>query len=561
MSIHSENLKQIREPMEVYCGMTATLPITLTTTLTEWTDKVIADTNLSESLRNNWDLLDLAYFENGVALDGSQVMYTNHTASATNGKYGLVLATGASATITITASQNIPAVALIFPQGTGTLTYTYNGTDIDTPIRSTVTIPVDATSASIEINATSKTVLSSVRAGAEFEWSNDELISVRLDLRSNLERVNPSFEISSIEIRAYYPEDLSEIMQVFGEGVPIWYYAGYPDEYSETRNFYLSQPATQEDGIITISADDASYLLDDGHIETQVLQTSQRNGMQRLYRWMIKQIEDCGIRLHYEAEPALQTNNLWRSIVFLDGSARDHIANIMAYSRMGGWYPRYVDAGLPMLEWSEPTPKWDIYEEDCGDVVRIAERTINKLTTESEYGLISDAVCQDDWETIQTDVKVRAGKRTTLNFSDSWWWAYNIPHNRETIWETLDSVQWISDITGSVNVRGKECTWEMSQRTLKRNRVGYTEKIEPMTVGGVDESGGSTIYPNYDWVFNRSTKGGSFRWKGNPRMQPRDVFRFHRLNGEVIECTIESIELTHEGGGTYADISYREGVI
>ena len=101
----------------------------------------------------------------------------------------------------------------------------------------------------------------------------------------------------------------------------------------------------------------------------------------------------------------------------------------------------------------------------------------------------------------------------------------------------------------------------MSQRTLKRNRVGYTEKIEPMTVGGVDESGGSTIYPNYDWVFNRSTKGGSFRWKGNPRMQPRDVFRFHRLNGEVIECTIESIELTHEGGGTYADISYREGVI
>lgn len=560
MSILIENQNQIREPMKVFCGMTATLPIALTVT-SEASGVYVADNNLSDALQNDWTLLDVAYFEDGIALDGSQVMYTDHTASEASGKYGLVLATGATATITVTASQTIPAVAFSFPRGTGTLTYTYNGNTVTTPIRNAVTIPVDATSASIEIDATSKTVLSSLRSGALFEWTNNELISVRLDLRSNLDRVNPSFEVSSIEIRAYYPEDLSEIMQVFGEGVPIWYYAGYDDDFSETRNFYLSQPATQEDGIITISADDASYLLEDGHIETQVLQTARRNGMLRLYRWMVKAVEDCGIQVRCEAEPSVQTGNIWRSIVFLDGSTREHIANIMTYSRLGGWYPRYVDAGIPTIEWSEPTPKWHIYEEDCGEVVRRVERTINKLTTDSDYGLISDAVCQDDYEVIQT-AKVREGKRTTLNFSDSWWWAYSITRVRRYIWQTLDSVQWISDFTGEATVRGKECTWEMSSKTIRSSdRVGYTEKIDPVTVGGVDVSGGATIYPNYDWVFNRSTKGGSFRWKGNPKMQPRDVFYFHRLNGDVIVCTIETIELTHEGGGTCADISYREGVV
>lgn len=568
MSILSENLNQIREPMEVYCGMTANLPIALTITKGSGTYNVRYDSNLSEALQNDWTLLDLAYFDPpsiGVVLDGSQVMYEDdHVASATNGKYGLVIGRSNFTNITISASQTIPAVALIFPQGTGTIVYTYNGESVTTPIRSAVTIPVDATSATIRINATSKTVLSSATAGAKFEWTNDDLISVRLDLRSNLDRVNPSYEVSSIEIRAYYPEDLSEIMQVFGEGVPIWYYAGYSDDYSETRNFYLAQPATQEKGVITLNADDASSLLEEGHVNLQVLQTSRQNGLQRLYRWMIKQIEDCGITVRYEEEPAIESGeDLWRSIVFLDASTREHIANIMAYSRMGGWYPRYVDAGIPTIEWSEPTAKWDIYEEDCGDVVRRVERSIKKITTESDYGIESDCVCNDDCETVQTGVKVKTGKRTTLNFSDNWWWAYSIPNVRRYIWKNLDTVQWISDTTGEVTVRGKECYWSPISKSVKAGdgRIGFTEKIDVLTVGGVDESSGGQILPNWHWVFQRSTKGGSFKWKGNPQMQPRDVFRFHRLNGETILCTIEAIELTHEGGGTYADISYREGVV
>ena len=61
-------------------------------------------------------------------------------------------------------------------------------------------------------------------------------------------------------------------------------------------------------------------------------------------------------------------------------------------------------------------------------------------------------------------------------------------------------------------------------------------------------------------ILDRSTITGSFTWKGDPRMQPRDVVNFHRLDGTVEEITLENITLHHEGGGTYADITYRKGV-
>ena len=61
-------------------------------------------------------------------------------------------------------------------------------------------------------------------------------------------------------------------------------------------------------------------------------------------------------------------------------------------------------------------------------------------------------------------------------------------------------------------------------------------------------------------LLDRSNITGSFIWKGDPRMQPRDVVEFHRLDGTVEEITLENITLHHEGGGTYAEITYRKGV-
>ena len=59
----------------------------------------------------------------------------------------------------------------------------------------------------------------------------------------------------------------------------------------------------------------------------------------------------------------------------------------------------------------------------------------------------------------------------------------------------------------------------------------------------------------------RSNVAGSFKWKGDPRMQPREIVTLNRLDGTSETITLENITLTHEQGGTSAEITYREGVI
>ena len=78
-----------------------------------------------------------------------------------------------------------------------------------------------------------------------------------------------------------------------------------------------------------------------------------------------------------------------------------------------------------------------------------------------------------------------------------------------------------------------------------------------------NETVGPEAFPKYgvEQLLNRSPITGSFTWKGDPRMQPRDVVEWERLDGTTTTITLENITLTHEGGGTSAEITYREGVV
>lgn len=95
----------------------------------------------------------------------------------------------------------------------------------------------------------------------------------------------------------------------------------------------------------------------------------------------------------------------------------------------------------------------------------------------------------------------------------------------------------------------------LSQLTEVSGRSGSTVQVSPLCYGKVYQ-GTDWIFPNYQRLFERSNICGSFVWKGDPRMQPRDVAAFHRAEpgsdgNEAVELiTIESIALIHEGGGT-----------
>lgn len=65
----------------------------------------------------------------------------------------------------------------------------------------------------------------------------------------------------------------------------------------------------------------------------------------------------------------------------------------------------------------------------------------------------------------------------------------------------------------------------------------------------------------FETLLTRSHENGSFRWKGDPRMQPGDVVTFKRLDGTDETITLENITIHHDGGGTWSEITYRKGVI
>jgi hypothetical protein len=55
--------------------------------------------------------------------------------------------------------------------------------------------------------------------------------------------------------------------------------------------------------------------------------------------------------------------------------------------------------------------------------------------------------------------------------------------------------------------------------------------------------------------------GIQFTWRGDPRLQPRDVITFYDLDGNTLYYTIESIETNYEEGGTLSTITARKGYV
>lgn len=578
MSIDTQNAKQIRDPMEVYCGLSARSDVDLVFSISG--NIAAEDTNIDVSLdTETWSMIPLADCQgDGFPLDGTRQLYDPTTAgSLDDGKLGLRSDIGDSVTIDVTAASTIAAITIEISSGTGTITA--NGTTYSA--RKRVVIPVNSTS--IQLVATSddperRLEIGAITPGISIEFDNNNLVSCTVDLRTSLDIVNPTWEISTIEINAYWPDDISEAISNVGDDVPIWYYAGYDGDYSEVRNFYLSEAATQKENLLTIKGEDASHKLEDADsLPIQRLDSKSNNGWNKLYNWFTNVITSAGVKpVSIEAAPTPSGNvETARSMVLKEGSPREHVQNVMRLAHTGSFWPVYVDAGIPRITWTKPTPQWDIYEEDCGEVERSVERNIAKLTTgpDSEYGLVNTVERSNAWTVLKSNISVVRGKKYTYNFSDAWYWTYKVDGrlNNKFNWNLINSVQWTSSINsykrGSKwyqrpTLYGKKLTNTVNKRSLTDagNRPGYTATVSPIAIGRVYQ-GTTLVFPNYQSLFNISNTGGSFRWKCDPRMQPYDVMRYHRADGTVITATISEVLIHHEGGGTYADISYRDGVV
>lgn len=582
--IDTNNALQIRPPMLVSCGIAARPNINLT--FSNITGFPIEDTNPSTALdAEEWPVKEITDLQgDGFPLDGSCVFYVAGTGDE-DGKLGLRTHIGGSGSLTASASSEIPALT-IYTRGEGTITaggITYEARGVNV-------IPVNSTSVSVAFESTDaerRMEVQSIIPGINMSWDNEGIISVQLALRSDLSIENSQWAVSEIEIQAYYPDDISEAVSNIADNVPVWYTAGYLGDMSPVRNFYLSEPVTAKDNIITIKGRDASHKLTQKNMAAQILNTTSGKGRRDLYVKMMHFIEDAGITLRSkESAPTSSSGTTERSLIFRANTANVIIQDIINLAHTGTYWPTFVDAGIPKLTHTKPSAIWDIYEEDCGNPRRVIARNVAKIRSMDEYGLHSRVIRNQVSEEIVRR-RVAAGVRYSQN-AGGYYWKLNVSNAKdisitaESIWWTaVDDSYWekIGD-DGSIEISvgppedAKGVTWYkesvvagkaaaitklIDSVTPSPKRAGTTIDVTPITYGQV-YSEGVLLYPNYIYLFNRSNITGSFTWKGDPRMQPRDVFRFHRLDGSVETCTIETITLKHSGGGTVAEITYRLGV-
>lgn len=581
-AIDTQNAKQIRDPMLISCGIAARSDISLS--ISNVSGFVVADTNPATSLASEeWPILRLTDLQDtGFPLDGSCVFY-DPGAGSEDGKAGLKTHIGGTGSLTVSSSSVIPALT-VYTEGEGTITA--NGTEYEA--RGVNVIPVNATSISLVFEssrANQRMEIYSIIPGVNISWDQDTLVSVTLDLRSDLAIENATWQVSEIEIQGYYPDDISEAVSGINDNVPIWYTAGYSGDMSPERRFYLSEPVTMENNIITIKGHDASYKLGEKSKAAQILNTTSGNGKRNLYVQMMHFIQDAGITLRSkESAPATTSGTVQRSLIFKAGTPATYVADIMNLAHTGTYWPTFVDAGIPKLTHTKPTSKWTISESDCGDVARYVDRNVAVIKSGDDYGLHSMVTRANNWHDIATR-HVEKDDRYSQNFGEYCWSAnvtnaVDISATAESIWWTAKEstisvpvTRFIIDDKGNVTqtteikyinecvVKAKSASMKKVTDTVTANpkRAGITVQMSPIAYGRVFAES-VHLYPNYNYLFNRSNITGSFTWKGDPRMQPRDVFTFVRLDGTSETCTIENITLKHEGGGTIAEIRYRLGV-
>lgn len=641
-AIDTQNAKKLRDAMQVYITLDAIDDdVALSLSSYQYSPKIYDYTSIQQEYPMRL-IADLARV--GFPLDDTHELYDSTVAaSEANGKIGIRGNVGNRVGLRITSSINITSLTVIVENAS---TVTCNDESYDATSGS-VTIPTGETTSTILYFAPSSSSrriqIALITSGFTLSFTNEDLISVNLSLRADLKPIDPAFPESEIEVRAYYADDISQMMSTVRDDKPILYQAGYEGDLSPVRKFYLSEPATWNDRVITFKGTDAVSKMNKetfpffiGEVNTGVIPTSNVRGVfRRLYSAMADQVAMAGVELvNYEEPPAetidsYETGENICSIVKRQ-SQRDFFANFINLLHFNflsnefsirSFWPTYVDAGIPTLYWTKPSVKWTIDESECGDISEhsdrkyasitfptAAVRTIGRSTIKTNGGgtafkYSGAALEYGDYSTFQiwyagtpSIYRTETDDFLDLPIDPQWGgshpylgsWIYGralydrgVESNNELSniryapffnWVGWSEIRdgWPSDTdetTLSLETYGRGFNVNESTTKYTRNVIGVDVSASKTGWNGLMKVRAARYYIELapkkalENLLYRSNETGSFTWKGDPRMQPRDFFTFNRLDGTQEVCTVESINLRHEGGGTVATITYRKGMI
>ena len=665
-TINEQNALRIRQPMSVIVTLTQ-----------EQADASALSASASgEKIANLTDITSTYYLRkladlqgDGFPLDGSAVVYDPTVPdSEADGKIGVRGDIGDDFYVTVTSSTTILNLSVVVSGSD----YVYFNNKGYVPQDGVVLLPVNASSATFRVYSeteNNRAVVQYVLAGVYLTFTNANLLSCELNLRSDLSPIDPTLPESEIVIRAHVPGDLSEVAANILDDQPITYQAGYDVDLSPVRYFYLSEPIECKEHEITIHGVDAVHLLDaempsfflgkmefsNGELDNgfrRIRYNASQTGAHRMLAAAVVGLaQKAGVVFtSVETMPAttIESNveGKYQKGYFEADTARNTIANLMNlvrfdytgsyFSTLTSFYLNYVDAGRPKFTYTKPSSTFDIYESDCGSIKKNVARKIGAIYAENNQSMTATAfyernmygvgssgyrprnctkvgtldLLNGEGGAVNLDLPCIIATAKVTDGNGTWFqgmkqlYTSNGPHEMpqelgaiinstiykfgiETydgncfedwnaglrfLWENAEDWNIVDSGEDQVSfpVYGNAFMINDSPTTYTGSGGGVQETASSTRFTGIFDAGKynaagtrKRLLPTegFKQLFKRSQETGSFTWKGDPRMQPRDVFTFHYLDGATELRTVENITLKHEGGGTIAEITYRKGIV
>lgn len=238
-------------------------------------------------------------------------------------------------------------------------------------------------------------------------YSKSSIIRCTVSLRSDLSVENPTLPESEFEAEIYDDSLIEGVVADLPDETAIQYTAYSDGDEYFTRYFYTDE-VRWENNILYIHARDQVHKLDDELAPLYIGQVW--DGRDNIaYSWglyylnlLIRDLvggtatdtySTSGKIEHYSfagfssPEGVSSSGNQVNSILER-GTRREMIAKLMNLCRFdfpegfledrNSFYLNYVDAGRPQITYDKPTAKFDIYEEDCGDLKEERQQNVSR---------------------------------------------------------------------------------------------------------------------------------------------------------------------------------------
>jgi hypothetical protein len=588
--IIEENRKTLRQAMQVRCKFSesADAPTSITP---------FGDMSDYEALANlSWELFPEKLMDlsgDGFLNDGQASPMDPSTDSF---RYGYISSNPARGDgsfspafgVTIQAAQNwdVVTLELLNPDGT-TKTVQYDPIWIG----GAATINIE------NWTPGEKASIIGIYLGRTWTWDNSSLLGVDVDLRAVNTELGGELETSSIEIQAYEPTDYTDVIGRIPVGAPISYIAGYVDDMSQVRNFYLSESIEWEDNILTVRGQDATMFLDN---KTVPVDCDNYGDGWYIDHVIVDRIREALSDISYReigSAPDIQITGP-QPILYEEKAARSVVSEYTGLFRdLDFLRVTYVDAGIPTLTIGQIGRKWDIYADEIEDIGPNIEQNIReiRIVLPEYYMQYNDSIDK---------IKATNGRTYFVKLDPP------VPYQNINISPTPTSSQEINcsmfkfkaaastEYTLSGYPMLEDLIDANNPYSVSNNEKGISERLD-FTMPLFEDSGGNSITKaSLPELLKRSNITYEITFRGNPHIQPRDITNVQiarwvdanididglwpetdlypsetlypdatykkgrKMITEWVTMTVDSLTLEHgEGGGLSSKIIARKGAV